>query len=69
MDLFMVVVELLRRLSQKAGPYLFVEMLLPGGTLIALALFFYRRGRIFSVPLSIRGLAVRLLGVTQRSDT
>ena len=34
---------LLRRLGQKAGPYLMVEMLLPGGTLLALLLFLYRR--------------------------
>ena len=35
--------DLLRRLGQKAGPYLMVEMLLPGGTLLALLLFLYRR--------------------------
>ena len=34
---------LLRRLGQKAGPYLMVEMLLPGGTLLALLLFLYQR--------------------------
>lgn len=28
---------------QKAGPYLLLELLLPGGTLFALLLFFYRR--------------------------
>jgi hypothetical protein len=33
----------LRRLGQKAGPYLLLEMLLPGGTLFALLLFLYRR--------------------------
>ena len=33
----------LRRLGQKAGPYLVLEMLLPGGTLFALLLFIYRR--------------------------
>ena len=30
---------------QKAGPYLLLEILLPGGTLIALLLFLYRRQR------------------------
>jgi hypothetical protein len=30
---------------QKAGPYLLLEILLPGGTLFALLLFFYRRQR------------------------
>ena len=34
---------LLRRLGQKAGPYLMVEMLLPGGSLLALLLFLYQR--------------------------
>ena len=30
-------------LVQRVGPYLLLEILLPGGTLIALALFVYRR--------------------------
>ena len=34
---------ILRRVGQKAGPYLVLEMLLPGGTLLALLLFLYRR--------------------------
>jgi len=34
---------ILRRVGQKAGPYLLLEMLLPGGTLFALLLFLYRR--------------------------
>ena len=34
---------ILRRIGQKAGPYLMLEMLLPGGTLLALLLFVYRR--------------------------
>ena len=35
----------LRRIGQKAGPYLMLEMLLPGGTLLALLLFLYQRRR------------------------
>ena len=35
--------RILRRIGQKAGPYLVLEMLLPGGTLLALLLFLYRR--------------------------
>lgn len=42
--------ELLRRFGQKAGPYLLLEILLPGGTLFALLLFLYRRTPI-RVPL------------------
>jgi hypothetical protein len=34
---------ILRRFGQKFGPYLMVEMLLPGGTLLALLLFLYQR--------------------------
>ena len=33
-------------LAQKAGPYLLLEILLPGGTLFALLLFLYRRDRL-----------------------
>ncbi len=32
-------------LAQKAGPYLLLEILLPGGTLFALLLFLYRRSQ------------------------
>jgi hypothetical protein len=32
-------------LVRKFGPYLAVELLLPGGTLIALALYLYRNRR------------------------
>jgi hypothetical protein len=38
--------ETLRRLGQKLGPYLMLEILLPGGTLLALLLFLYRRGKL-----------------------
>jgi hypothetical protein len=31
------------RVAQKAGPYLLIEIILPGGTLLALALWLYRR--------------------------
>jgi len=30
---------------EKAGPYLLIELLLPGGSLIALGLFLYQRSR------------------------
>ncbi len=38
-DLF----ELLRRFGAKVGPYVLVELLLPGGTLFALLLFLHQR--------------------------
>jgi hypothetical protein len=34
---------LLRRIGRKAGPYLMLEMLLPGGTLVALMLLLWQR--------------------------
>jgi hypothetical protein len=44
------------QLIRKYGPYVAVELLLPGGTLIALALYFFSEG------MSIRDGANRLLG-------
>ena len=35
--------ETLRRFGQKLGPYLMLEILLPGGSLFALMLFLYQR--------------------------
>jgi len=37
---------LVRKLAQTLGPYLLVEILLPGGSLIALALFVYRQKQL-----------------------
>ena len=36
----------LATLLQKSGPYLLLEILLPGGTMFALLLFLYRRGQL-----------------------
>jgi hypothetical protein len=53
-------VEILRRIVQRIGPYLFVELVMPGGSLLALALFLYRRRQA-------QGLApVRWSGVLRR---
>lgn len=53
----------LRKLAQTFGPYLLVEILLPGGSLVALALFVYRRKRLpFGVnPGAVRAAVGRLL--------
>ena len=37
------VLETLRRFGQKLGPYVMLEILLPGGSLFALMLFLYQR--------------------------
>ncbi len=34
-------------LARRLGPYLMLEILLPGGTLLALLLFLYRRRRVY----------------------
>jgi hypothetical protein len=38
--------ELLRRCGAKLGPYVLLEVLLPGGTLLALLLFLYQRRKL-----------------------
>lgn len=45
MEIVILGVEFMRRVLQRIGPYLLVELLLPGGSLLALALFLYRRRR------------------------
>ena len=52
---------IVRRFGQKFGPYLMVEMLLPGGTLLALLLFLYRRRQ----PEIRRGAQGAVLAVTR----
>jgi len=48
------------QILKRFGPYLAIEILLPGGTLIALLLYLARSRRIFPGVLSILGPAVRL---------
>ena len=43
MQIVMSWLDMLRRFGQKAGPYFMLEMLLPGGTLLALLLFLWQR--------------------------
>jgi hypothetical protein len=43
MQIVMSWLGILRRFGQNAGPYLMLEMLLPGGTLLALLLFLWQR--------------------------
>ena len=48
------------QIIKRFGPYLAIEILLPGGTLIALALYLARERKLFSGALSILVPAVRL---------
>ncbi len=43
MDFVTGIAAALRRLGKQFGPYLLLELLLPGGSLMALGLFLYRQ--------------------------
>ena len=60
MEIVLALIEIARRLARAAGPYLLVEILLPGGSLFAIALILYRRRESFSSALSICLPAKRL---------
>lgn len=45
MQIVMNIMDILRRFGQKLGPYLILEILLPGGSLVALLLFIHRQRR------------------------
>jgi hypothetical protein len=57
MQIVMSALAGLRRFGQMFGPYLMLEILLPGGTLLALLLFLYQR-RKFNVAI-LRPITVR----------
>ena len=46
MEIFQWSAAPLRRAVERLGPYLLIEILLPGGSLLALLLFVYRRYRL-----------------------
>jgi hypothetical protein len=61
--------EMLRRYGQKLGPYLVLEILLPGGTLFALLLFLYRRRKVDSgsdAPRILVAFARALVGIFEQ---
>ena len=60
MEIIVAIIEIVRRLARGMGPYLLVEILLPGGSLLALALFLYRRRESFLNAVSISLPAKRL---------
>jgi hypothetical protein len=59
MEIVMGRLEILRRFLGRLGPYLVVEILLPGGTLLALCLYLYRR-RNASVQITASEYPTRL---------
>ena len=62
MEIVMIGVEILRRAFCRCGPYLFVEIVMPGGTLLALLMYLYRRQAVKKEPgnVSISPVAQRL---------
>ena len=56
---------ILRRVGQKAGPYLMLEMLLPGGTLLALLLFLWQRRKPDIGRGAQRAILVMMRGLTR----
>jgi hypothetical protein len=58
MDRVMESLGLLRRVAQNFGPYLMLEIVMPGGTLLALLLFLYRRRKLEAAGASRAVLAV-----------
>jgi hypothetical protein len=48
---------------RKLGPYLAIEILLPGGTLVALLLYLIRHRKFFLAAMSILGPAIRLFSI------
>jgi hypothetical protein len=46
MQIVLIGLEILHRAGRQLGPYLLLEILMPGGTLLALLLFLYRRNRL-----------------------
>ena len=54
MEMVISSLEMLRRWGRKLGPYLILEILMPGGTLLALLLFLYRRRATVPVFLNFR---------------
>jgi len=53
---------------QRTGPYVLLELLLPGGTLFALLLYLYRRQAIGCTPVAAPSFAGRLLGKIRALD-
>jgi hypothetical protein len=49
--------EVVRAWMRRLGPYVLLEMLLPGGTLFALLLFLYRRGRLLRGATETTGIS------------
>jgi hypothetical protein len=57
---------MLRRIGQALGPYLILEIVMPGGTLMALLLYVYRRKSV-APALAFAGVMTLSLGCRKRA--
>jgi hypothetical protein len=62
METLIVGLEMPRRLLRRIGPYVLLEMLLPGGTLLALLLYLYQRWDASITGLLPHGSGVSAIG-------
>ena len=53
MEQVIELLELLRRIGARVGPYVLLELLLPGGTMFALLLFLHRRMKAHPVGFAV----------------
>jgi len=68
MEMVMSSLEMLRRFGKKLGPYLMLELLLPGGTLFALLLFLYQREKLNIESLALRPALARTRALLSMLD-
>lgn len=70
MDVAVRVCGMLRQFGQSVGPYLVLEILMPGGTLLALLLFLYRRRQYATRSIVKRRVLVsmRTLATVRKRD-
>ena len=59
--------SVLRTWTRKSGPYIVLEMLLPGGTLFALLLFLYRRSQLLQAAAQTAESQVRVAAKARSS--
>ncbi|MEO8751544.1 MAG: hypothetical protein ABI624_02575 [Casimicrobiaceae bacterium] len=66
MRMFLGKLAMLRRIGQALGPYLILEIVMPGGTLMALLLYVYRR-RPVAPALAFAGVMMWSSGCRKRA--
>ena len=54
----------LRRWAQVLGPYLLLELLVPGGSLLALTLFLYRKGKLGGGAVRRNPILLRVISIS-----